>query len=325
MRIGQSCAGRDTPSRQLWPVAVIAALLPLFSCQQNTRAADERAPTPVRAVAVRLFTPQSGERYSASLTPLRQLAMSFRVAGFVESVYGDSQGHRLEPGDPIPAGATLAVLRPKDYDVQVQQARGQLEAARKNIDSARAVLAEAEAAKTKADAAWTRADTLYASRALTAPDWEAARAQRDVAVAQVAAARSQLESATAQETSAAAALSSAELAKADSTMTAPWAALLLQRSVEIGTFVSPGQPAFTLADTSSLKAVFGVPDSSAIALKKSDPVPLSVEAVPGQFTAAVTSIAAAADPATRLFLVEAEVSNARGALRPGMIATVYLR
>jgi multidrug efflux pump subunit AcrA (membrane-fusion protein) len=39
----------------------------------------------------------------------------------------------------------------------------------------------------------------------------------------------------------------------------------------------------------------------------------------------VTSIAAAADPATRLFLIEATVPNPGGSLRPGMIATVNLR
>ena len=303
----------------------LPAALSLLSCQQSTHAAIERAPTPVHAVPVRLFTPQSGERYSASLTPRRQLTMSFRVAGFVESIYGDTGGRRLEPGDSIPAGALLAQLRAKDYNLPVQQANGQLQAARKNIDAARAVLSEAEAAQTKAEASWKRIDTLYTSRAITAPDWEAAKAQRDITAAQVSSARSQLDSAIAQETAASAALSSAQLAEADAAMTAPWAARLLQRSVEVGSFVSPGQPAFTLADTGSLKAVFGVPDSTAIAIKKSDRVPLSVEAVPGRFTAEVTSIGVAADPATRLFLVEATIPNSRGTLRPGMIATVYMR
>ena len=120
-------------------------------------------------------------------------------------------------------------------------------------------------------------------------------------------------------------MSTAELARSDTSLTAAWPARLLQRSVEIGAFVSPGQPAFVLADTSSLKAVFGVPDSSAIALRKGSRIPLSIEAVPGQFSAVVTSIAAAADPATRLFLVEATIANGKGAFRPGMIATVYVR
>ncbi len=299
----------------------------LVSCQRSVNANAENAAkiaVPVHAVPVRLFTPQSGERYSASLTPARQIVLSFRVAGFVESIYG-GESHRLETGDLIQKGTILAVLRPKDYEIQIQQAKGQLDSARKNIEVARGQVVEAEAAYAKADSAWKRASTLYEARALTAPDFEAAKAQRDIASAQVTSSHSQVEAASAQEQAAAAALSSAELAKADTVLTAPYTARLLQRSVEVGALVSPAQPAFTLADTSAVKAVFGVPDSSVIGLKRAGIVPLSVEAIPTQFSGTVTSIAAAADPATRLFLIEATVPNPAGNLRPGMIATVYLR
>lgn len=309
-------------------VAVPMLVLLLTSCQPGVKAdaEDAKPPTPVHAVPVRLFTPQSGERYSASLIPARQLTLSFRVAGFVESIGGgNEQSRRLEAGDLIQKGTTLAVLRAKDYDIQILQAKGQLESAKRNIEVARAQLTEAEAAFAKADAVWKRASSLFDSRAVTAPDWEAAKAQRDICFAQINGARSQIEMATAQESTAAAALSAAELAKADTVLIAPYTARLLQRSVEVGSLVSPGQTAFILADTETVKAVFGVPDSSVRGLKQSDRVPLSVEAVPGEFSGTVTSIAAAADPATRLFLIEASVPNPKGALRPGMIATVYLR
>lgn len=299
----------------------------LSACQPSAKAGPEnatRAPVPVHALPVRLFTPQSGERYSASLIPSRQLTLSFRVAGFVESIYG-GDSKRLETGDLIPKGAVLAVLRPRDYEIQIMQATGQLDSARKSIEVARQQVTEAEANFAKADAAWKRASSLYENRALTAPDFEAAKAQRDIAEAQLSAARSQVEAATAQQSAAAAVVSSADSAKADTALTAPWTARLLQRSVEVGSLVSPGQPAFTLADTSAVKAVFGVPDSSVIALRRFDRVPLSVEAIQRQVTGTITSIAAAADPATRLFAIEATIPNPDGNLRPGMIATVSLR
>jgi len=213
----------------------ILALLPcltLTACKPGSDAAAERPPTPVRAVPVRMFTPQSGERYSASLTPARQLTLSFRVPGFIQFIYDGGQGRRLEAGDPISAGTVLAVLRAKDYEIQVEQAKAQLETARRNIDVARSTLTEAEASLTRAESAWKRADSLYQNRALTSPDWEAARAQRDIAAAQVTAARSQVEAATGQQNAAASALSTAELAKTDSVLTAPWSGRLLQRSVD---------------------------------------------------------------------------------------------
>jgi RND family efflux transporter MFP subunit len=312
-------------------VALSLFALLLTACQTRSEASakegdDAKPAVPVHAVPVRLFTPQSGERFSASFAPVRELTLSFRVAGFVESIFGESSRppHRLEAGDLIQEGTTLAVLRPKDYDIQILQMKGQLETARKNIQVARGQVAEAEAASAKADAGWKRADDLFAARALTAPEWEAAKAQRDIAVAQLDSARSQVEAATAQE-SAAAALSAAELAKTDTVLIAPYTARLLRRSIEVGSLVTPGQPAFTLVDTGAVKAIFGVPDSSIVGLKLSDRVPLSVEAIPGEISGTVTSIAAAADPATRLFLIEATVPNPQGTLRPGMIATVFLR
>jgi RND family efflux transporter MFP subunit len=307
-------------------LTITTLTLLLTACQPAVKAGAEanRVPVPVHAVPVRLFTPQSGERYSASLTASRQITLSFRVAGFVESIYG-GESHRLEPGDLIPKGTVLAVLRPKDYEIQILQAKGQLDSARKNIEVAREQVAEAEAVFTRADLAWKRANSLYESRALTAPDWEAAKAQRDIAEAQLRAARSQVEAATGQQDTAAASVSTADLAKADTVIAAPYTARLLQRNIEVGSLVAPGQPAFTLADTSVVKAVFGVPDSAVITLKRSGRVPLSVESIQRQVSGVITSIAAAADPATRLFAIEASLPNPDGNLRPGMIATVSLR
>jgi membrane fusion protein (multidrug efflux system) len=50
-----------------------------------------------------------------------------------------------------------------------------------------------------------------------------------------------------------------------------------------------------------------------------------VDSTSGRLIGIVTSIAGTADPATRLFAIEATVPNPNARLRPGMIATVYLR
>ena len=126
-------AGASLPS-----LAIAFALL-LTACQPTAKAGAEigaKTPTPVHAVPVHLFTPQSGEKYSASLSATKQLTLSFRVAGFVESIHG-GDAHRLETGDLVPAGTILAVLRPKDYDIQILQARAQLDAAHRNVEVAR--------------------------------------------------------------------------------------------------------------------------------------------------------------------------------------------
>lgn len=285
--------------------------------------ASGRAPVPVRAVKVRLYTPQTGQSYSASLTPVQQVTLAFRASGIVEFV-SSAGGRRLEAGDLVVKGSVLARLRAQDSEIALSEARGEVEAARQAVATAIAQVSEADAMEAKASSTWTRANTLYEARALTAPDWEAARAQRDVATAQAAEARSRLAAAKAQETRALAGLSSAELAAVDSSLIAPITGRVIQRSLEVGSLISAGQPAFVIADTARLKAAFGIPDGSLAALKNGQHVSFSAEAVPERFTGTISSISAAADPSTRLFLVEAMVTNARDVLRPGMIATVFL-
>jgi RND family efflux transporter MFP subunit len=117
----------------------------------------------------------------------------------------------------------------------------------------------------------------------------------------------------------------ANLGLQDTSLLAPFTAALVQRSVELGSLVSPGAAAFVLADIGSIKASFGVPDSVVIRLKPGARLSVFAEALPEtNFQGIVNSIAAVADSNTRLFQVEVSIQNEKGLLRPGMIATLSL-
>src|SRR5262245_5915748 len=222
----------------------------------------EKTITPVRVAAVKMYQPKAGERYSASIAPRRQVNLAFRVSGPIQEVHqtqGGGQVRALEPGDLVSEGTVLARLRQEDYDLQARQAKGQLDAARENRGAAQAQLAQAQAGQAKGQADFTRARTLFESQSLTRPDFDAAKAQFDSAEAQVNAARSTLEAAGAQVQAAEAALAAANLAQRDTALTAPFAAAVVQRNVEVGMLAAAGTQAYTLADVSWVKATFGVP------------------------------------------------------------------
>jgi multidrug efflux system membrane fusion protein len=87
--------------------------------------------------------------------------------------------------------------------------------------------------------------------------------------------------------------------------------------------VSAGTVGFTLADLSSVKAVFGVPDTIVRALRIGQPLAVSVEAIPGtRFDGRITAIAPSAERQSRVFDVEVTIPNFAGTLHSGMIATV---
>jgi multidrug efflux system membrane fusion protein len=189
----------------------------------------------------------------------------------------------------------LARIRESDYREQLAQARAQQ--------------SEAAAGMTKARLDFERAERLYATQSLTRPDLEAARASFETARARLAAAD--------------AAQRAAELVLRDASLAAPMDAVVLSRTIERGTLASPGVAAFTLADVSALKAVFGVPEQIASALAPGDRI--DVESASVAHAGTITAIAPAADSDSRVFRVEVTLPNTNGSLKPGTIATAIVR
>ncbi len=112
---------------------------------------------------------------------------------------------------------------------------------------------------------------------------------------------------------------------------APFSGLITQRFVDSGAFVpsatsgSAAQNAalFTIMETTTLRAQVAMPEIDAALAAKGQPVKISPEALPGKtFDATISRTAGAIDEATRTMIVEADLPNPDGALRPGLYATV---
>jgi RND family efflux transporter MFP subunit len=98
---------------------------------------------------------------------------------------------------------------------------------------------------------------------------------------------------------------------------------VLRRNLEVGSLVGSGTPAFQLADTRQVKAVFGVSDVLVSTLRMGTSLDVVTEAAPGVvFHGRITRVSPAADPASRVFEAEVTIPNPDGALRPGMIAAI---
>ncbi len=310
-------------------LAPLLALTLFFAgCNRETPNLD-KGPAPVRVATVESYTSQDTERYSASIAPYSQVTLAFRVAGYIESIHqvrgADGRTRNAGPGDLVTQGTLLASVRQKDYDYQVNQAEGQVAEAQRSEDAAKSQLAQAEAGAAKASQDFERARALFESKSLTKVDYDAAKAQHDATIAQVAAARSQIQGVAAKITSAQAAANYAGLTRQDTDIKAPMSGAIVQRGVELGSLVSPGSLGFVLADISSVKAVFGIPDSGVVGLKLGKAISLTAEAQPGrEFRGIITAITPVADTNTRLFPVEVTIANSQRLLLPGMIASLSL-
>ena len=278
--------------------AVVLGVATLAPGCANTRA-DKAPARPVRVETVRGEAVASGLRYSASIQPYEQVQLAFKGGGYVSEVRQvagpDGRSRNLQQGDAVTRGTVLARINPADYEEKVNQAKAQV--------------AEAEASLVKARADAQRAEALYAAKALTRPDYDGAVAGLAAATARAEGARAQLEA--------------ARISLNDTSIVAPTDGVVLSRHVEVGTLAGVGMVAFTLADLTRVKAVFGVPDLLVQRVQIGTPLQLTSEAFGTQeFPGRVTAVAPAADTQSRVFNIEVTIPNAAGQLKAGMIATV---
>jgi RND family efflux transporter MFP subunit len=335
-------------TKQLLLIINIVALIALtIGCKTK---AEEKIVKPVKVKSVETHTGTNVVRYSASIRPSSQVEIAFKVGGYVE-VIKSLEGRHIQAGDIVAKGTVLAQLRQSDYAAKVNEARSQTGEARSAIDTnnaqmkeamtaietSRAQLKDSEATYERAKLDFQRAEALFATQSITKPDFdvakerfevskakfEAAKAQLAVAEAKVNTAKYQIGAAESRLKTMEATVYTASIPLGDAQLRAPLSAVVIERKIEVGQLVSSGTPAFVLADLSSVKAAFGVPDLALQNFKIGDTLTMTTDAVPGtEFTGHISRISAAADSSSRVFDVEVTIPNPQGLLKPGMIASM---
>jgi RND family efflux transporter MFP subunit len=285
-------------TRRFQAQVALALAAAAAGCDSRTHA-DLPPARPVRVQAARAELAPTGLRYSATIQPYEQVALAFKAGGYVRELRqvpgDDGRLRHLQQGDSVARGTVLARLHSTDYQERVNQARAQL--------------AEAEAGLIKATADASRAETLYAAQALTRPDYDGAVAALASATARVEAAR--------------AAWQAARIGLDDTTLVSPANGVVLARQIEVGALAGVGSPAFTVADLTRVKAVFGVPDLVVGRVQIGTALRLTSEAFgPEEFPGRVTAVSPSADAQSRVFNVEVTIPNADRRLKAGMIASV---
>ncbi len=280
-------------------IPIVSAALAAGGC--TTPPAYEQPPTPVTIVRASTLSTGTSVRYSATVKPGLEVTLAFKIPGYVDDLLtrsGDRGRPRdVQEGDFVAKGAALARVRQSDYQ--------------QRVDQITAGVAEATAAYDNAALDYDRAVRLFDKQSLTKPELDAARARRDAMAAKVQ--------------GASAGLREAQLVLDDAVLRAPFSGVVLRRAVERGSLVSPGAPAFVLADTSSVKAVFGVPDLFVKQLKIGRTQRLTFQALNDEaFEGRITSIAPAPDPVGRVYPIELTIPNPGHRLEVGFIASLQL-
>ena len=203
----------------------------------------------------------------------------------------------VERGDFVKKGAAIVRLDAR--------------AARLGRAEATAQVTSAEVQKQNAALECERAERLFAERVISRADYDRMHASCG--------------SANAQADAAIARRGLADKSLSDSVVRAPFSGLVVERSVTVGEFVTPGMGVVTLVDIDPLRLEVSVPESAVRFVGLGKKLDFTVAAFPEQtFSATVKFVSPAIRLETRALMVEAVVDNAAGDLRPGMFATARL-
>ena len=305
----------------------ILALFCCASCWDGTKsrkvdAAAPNKPVPIRIAKVELRQIRRDVESVGSLFPFEEVTVSSEVEGKVEQVL-------VDVGDRVVAGQPLVKVSPTELKLAVEQQRAVLEQARARLglpeggDDLHDIRDAAEVKKAAADLndadqKFHRGKSLLQKGLIPRENFDeleakykSARAAYDLAVQTVQNLRAELSLYRAS-----AALADKKLN--DSTIRAPFAGQIKERSVTQGQYLKVQTPVMVIVNTDPVRVRLKVPEKMAGWIRVGQSVTLSIEAYPSnRFTGKLWRINPSVDPQTRSFEVEALIANHQGLLKPG--------
>lgn len=295
---------RRDPQRWLQPAGLIGAgaavlivaagLVSRVMAGQNVKAwtEDQAIPT-VSVIAPATVSGDQALVLPGAVQAFYDAQIHARVNGYLKHWYTDI-------GAQVKSGQLLADIDTPETDQQLAQARANLAVAKANQR-----LAQATAAR------WT---SLLADDAVSRQESEEKSGDLDSKTALVKAAEAEVQRLQALE--------------AFKRIVAPFDGMVIGRTTDIGALIAAGAPndpgLFTVADVHRLRIYVKVPQSYSADIHPGAAVTLSVPEHPGQsFTATLVSTNGAVSDLSGTMLVELQIDNASGALKPGDYAQVH--
>ncbi len=266
---------------------------------------------------------QEGQRVSAG-TPLLRLDASDLVAQ-------EAQAQASAAAARARLAAIMTWPRPEERRQSAEQvnqaqaglrsAQAQLDLAQANVQRMRSLHAQGAVSKQDLDSAETQARVAQAQVAQAQASYDSAR--QNLTITQVGSRPEDIQQARAQLAQAEAGLAVVRVQLRDSTIYAPFAGTITQRSVEPGEVVSSQSSSalFTLSQIDDVYVELSVPEEHRAKVRPGQDALAQVDGLPGRtFRGRVEDIRPAANVASRSFGVKVRVPNPDGALRPGMFA-----
>jgi RND family efflux transporter MFP subunit len=262
---------------------------------------------------------------TGTLAAQDQVVLGAKVAGRLSQI-------SVDLGSRVRKDEAIARVDPDDYRLRVMQAEAALQQARvrlglppqgnsDTIDPEQtALVRQAAAVLEEARLTHERMVKLWDGNLI-------ARAELDAAISQLAVAEGRHQDAIEEVRNRQGMLvqrrSELEIARqqlADTVIVSPLDGAVSERQASVGQYLAAGTPVATLVRIDPLRLRLAVPEREAGSVRSGQTVELTVEGDANKYQGRVARLAPSISESNRTLLVEAEVPNAGGMLRPGSFA-----
>jgi RND family efflux transporter MFP subunit len=310
---------------------VLCAVVSIAGCgERETEDPAAGRDTEVVPVAVGSVVEQPLARFvrvSGTLAAQEEASVAAEVAGRVVAT-------PIERGTRVAAEAVLIRVADDEVAAQAREAEANVAQIQARLGTASgasfdvervAEVASARASSELADRELDRARMLQERQLVSRSEFDQRRLQAEAARRQYEVARNAAEQQHQGLIGAQARLALARKAVADTTVRAPFDGVVAERLVSVGDYVTRGTKVASVMRTSPLRLELTVPAQYVRAMAIGRAVTLEVDAYAGEsFTGEVRYVSPAVQFDTRALVVEAEVPNADGRLKPGLFATARI-
>jgi RND family efflux transporter MFP subunit len=281
--------------------------------------------------AVRVVTAESGNlprvvTVTGTLAAEDQVVLNTEVPGRLDEL-------PVDLGSVVHEGEVVAVLDLTDFLLRVEEAETALAQARARLGvpldgsgdtiqpEKTSLVRQARAVVDQARRQRERMTTLHGEGILAKAELDQVDADFRVAEARLQEAFEEVRNRQAIVAERRAAVGLAQQRLADATLRAPFDGAVRERHLSVGAYLEVGQAVVTIVRIHPLRLRLAVPERDAASLGVGQPVRLREEGTGTPAEGTVVRLSPAVDESTRTLMVEAEIPNQDGKLRPGAFAT----
>jgi len=287
--------------------------------------AKAQEPRPVRVVSAEAARLPRTVIVTGTLAADEEVVAGFKIAGRVSEI-------AVDLGSPVRRGQVLARLDPTDYRIRVAQAEAALRQARaglglppegtdERVDPEKtALVREARAVLDEARLSRDRMAQLREKDLVARADFDAAVSRLLVAEGRYQAAVEEVGNRREILAERRHALALARQQQDDTVLLAPIDGAVRERRASVGEYLAAGAPVVGLVRVHPLRLRVSVPERDAADVRIGQAVQVRLEGDPVAHAGRVVRLSPAIQEQNRTLLVEAEVANRDGRIRPGAFA-----